>query len=149
MAADVKQRYRGISGDGKGRRISYIVRNTATEQTAMFAVEAVAPLTYATFPRENMSVTEVKKSSVDSTGFPDLATNDGIYYVDVGPAFGPAASKAIRFYNPATRETKNFGVVEKPVPPGPNFSVGPSGRWVLFTQVDRSESDLMLLENFR
>ena len=29
------------------------------------------------------------------------------------------------------------------------FSVSPDGRWVLCTQLDRAEGDIMLVENFR
>ena len=31
----------------------------------------------------------------------------------------------------------------------PAFAVSPDGRWLLFGQTDRSESDLMLVDGFR
>jgi hypothetical protein len=29
------------------------------------------------------------------------------------------------------------------------FAVSPAGRWILCTQLDRADSDIMLVENFR
>ena len=33
-------------------------------------------------------------------------------------------------------------------PTGPSFAVSPDGRWILYSRVERAESDLMLIDNF-
>ena len=33
--------------------------------------------------------------------------------------------------------------------PSPGLSVSPDGRWVLYVRLDRAESDIMLVDNFR
>ena len=32
---------------------------------------------------------------------------------------------------------------------GPSFSVSHDGRWILYVSVEREESDIMVVENFR
>ena len=50
-------------------------------------------------------------------------------------------------YEYASGKTRKIMKMERPVDGGPSLS--PDGRRVLFSQVDESSSDLMLVENFR
>lgn len=69
-------------------------------------------------------------------------TRRGIYFYDAGTG-------AIDFYNFATRKVSRVVTPEQ----GPyfeyrGFSVSQDGRWILYTQVDTSSSNIMLVENF-
>ncbi len=57
---------------------------------------------------------------------------------------------AIEFFNFATRRLARIAALPKEArTPGNGFAVSPDGRWVLYVQVDRVESDILLVENFR
>jgi Tol biopolymer transport system component len=71
-------------------------------------------------------------------------TPKGIYFI---PAVVEGAPAAIEFFDFTTRAVRR--VVQLPRPPGLGLSVSHDGRWLLYSQVDRYESDLMLVENFR
>ena len=59
-------------------------------------------------------------------------------------------SQPIRFYDFVSTKISQIGSIEKPViRPAPGFSVTWDGRYVAWAQVDRAESDLMMIENFR
>jgi Tol biopolymer transport system component/DNA-binding winged helix-turn-helix (wHTH) protein len=64
----------------------------------------------------------------------------GIYFV---PADTP---KSVRYFDFATKQVRQIFAVDK------NFddtlSVSPDGRWILYTQRDEGNTDIMLVENF-
>lgn len=68
---------------------------------------------------------------------------NGIYFAI---AEGPA-KPLIEFYNFATNKVTHVAVLPKPF--SYSLSMSPDGRWLLYTQVDQSGSDIMLMENFR
>jgi Tol biopolymer transport system component len=87
----------------------------------------------------------------------------GIYFVDFDDrdaaslyryyhfvAGASEVSQPIRFYDFKSKEISQIGSIEKPViRPAPGFSVTWDGRYIAWSQVDRAESDLMMIENFR
>jgi Tol biopolymer transport system component/DNA-binding winged helix-turn-helix (wHTH) protein len=52
------------------------------------------------------------------------------------------------FGSPQVRTIARFPNGGRVRPTGPSFSVSPDGRWILYSRVEREESDLMLIENF-
>ena len=69
----------------------------------------------------------------------------GVYFVNPGSRPHPS----IEFYDFATGRTTRVGTVEKELyGGGPNLAATPDGRWILYVQVDQTESDIMLVENF-
>jgi hypothetical protein len=83
----------------------------------------------------------------------------GIYFVDFDDRDAASlyrfyssseVSQPIRFYDFKSKEISQIGSIEKPViRPAPGFSVTWDGRYIAWSQVDRAESDLMMIENFR
>jgi Tol biopolymer transport system component len=75
-------------------------------------------------------------------------TGQGIYFFDLD---NPAAP-ALKFYNFAARKAtvlREFSKETRVDTSSTALSVSPDGRWILYTQLDQSGSDLMLVENFR
>jgi Tol biopolymer transport system component len=70
--------------------------------------------------------------------------NEGIYFI---PAPGPGAKPSIHFLSFATGKVKTVAMMS--ANPFEGLSVSPDGRSILFTQFDQTDSDLMLVENFR
>jgi Tol biopolymer transport system component/DNA-binding winged helix-turn-helix (wHTH) protein len=70
-------------------------------------------------------------------------TAEGIYFHD-------ASTKAIEFFSFATHKVTQIVKPDKP-PGGARMGLAASsdGRWILFTQVDQEDADIMLVENFR
>jgi hypothetical protein len=75
-----------------------------------------------------------------------ILENEGLYFAGADSSDRPA----INFFNFSTSKAAPVMAFEKGLPlGGPGLSVSPDGRWMLFSQVDRRGSDIMLLENFR
>ena len=72
----------------------------------------------------------------------------GICFFDLSD---PAGS-ALKFYNFATGKTtllRQFSKDTRVDRDSTALSVSPDGRWILYTQIDQSGSNLMLVENYR
>jgi len=83
---------------------------------------------------------------VDSRGESFEVTAEGIYLLPRGNIFVRTGTP-IRFFSFATRTVKE--ILTTPKPTLGSLDVSPDGRWILYGQLDRAESDLMLVENFR
>ncbi|MFY9573659.1 MAG: protein kinase [Blastocatellia bacterium] len=62
------------------------------------------------------------------------------------------ARPAIEFFSFTTGKVTDVAVLAKPFKPWTNpegLSVSADGRWILYTQEDRADMDIMLVENFR
>jgi Tol biopolymer transport system component len=68
----------------------------------------------------------------------------GIYFVETT---GKSGLGLIEFYDFRARQVKRVAAMEKP--PCAGFAVSPDGGWLLYAQIDVSNSDIMLVENFR
>jgi Tol biopolymer transport system component len=72
--------------------------------------------------------------------------DDGIYFVD--PDAKPRA--AIEFFSFATSRVTQVGAIDKsPYKWNPGFAVSPDGRWILYSQIDQIDNNIVLVENFR
>ncbi len=70
-----------------------------------------------------------------------VVTESGIYFIS-------RARITLEFFRFATnRSSQILALDPKKYPQG--ISVSPDGRWVLYTQFDRRQSDILLIENFR
>ena len=73
-------------------------------------------------------------------------TEEGIYFVTAEMAARPI----IEFFSFAAGDMRPVAVLERPVSARVwGFSVSPDRRWILYTQIDQSSSDIMLMESFR
>lgn len=75
-------------------------------------------------------------------------TSKGIYYFDLNNPAKPA----LRFYSFGTRNStlvKEFSDETRIDTLSTALSIAPDGRSILYTQIDQSGSDLMMVENFR
>jgi Tol biopolymer transport system component len=73
---------------------------------------------------------------------------EGIYFLTAEQRDRPA----IEFFSFAKGAVTEVAALGKPFKPWTNpegLSVSPDGRWILYTQEDRADMDLMLVENFR
>jgi Tol biopolymer transport system component len=72
----------------------------------------------------------------------------GIYFITAEQFAHPA----IEFFSFTTGRVTAVAALAKPFRPWTNpegLSVSPDGRWIVFTQEDRADTDIMLVENFR
>jgi len=67
------------------------------------------------------------------------ATERGIYYT---------SSTSINFYQFGTRKVERLSTLPESPTPGGGLSVSPDGRWLLYTQTDDAQSDIMLASHF-
>lgn len=73
--------------------------------------------------------------------------SDGIYFVAHTSSAPP---RPLKFFHFATRRLTQIGAVEKdPLRWVPSLAVSPDGRWLLYAQIERNASNIMLVENFR
>ncbi len=70
-------------------------------------------------------------------------TEQGIYFATAENPSRPL----IEFFSFATGKVTQIAALEKPFFLG--LSVSPDGRWLIYSQLDQSGSDIMLMENFR
>jgi hypothetical protein len=56
-------------------------------------------------------------------------------------------SSVLQFHNFATGKLTTVAAIHRQIPGG--LSVSPDERYVLYTQIDQSGTDLMLVEHFR
>jgi Tol biopolymer transport system component len=87
--------------------------------------------------------TETQLLSQGGRGFWALA-NNGVYFVG-----RPESGQTMEFFSFASRRREPFLSPPKGARFNTGFSVSPDGRWLLYSQLDREESDIMLLNNFR
>jgi Tol biopolymer transport system component len=70
----------------------------------------------------------------------------GIYFVNTELRSHPT----INFFSFATGRVRQIAAMEKEAAiTVSGLAISPDGRWMLYTQVDRDESNIMLVENFR
>ena len=73
-------------------------------------------------------------------------TEKGIYFVTAEVAARPV----IEFFSFAAGDVTRVAVLERPIPPRLwGLAVSPDRRWILYTQIDQSSGDIMMMENFR
>jgi Tol biopolymer transport system component len=74
-------------------------------------------------------------------------TRDGIYFVAHTESAPP---RPLKFFSFATGRATQIGAVEKdPLRWVSGLAVSPDGRWLLYAQIERDTSNIMLVENFR
>ena len=82
------------------------------------------------------------------SGLWSVAKN-GIYYLDVA-ARSPEGATPLMWLSSATHKLVQVGAVRKPIVAlTPGLTVTSDGRRIAWAQIDRQESELMLIENFR
>jgi Tol biopolymer transport system component len=87
--------------------------------------------------------TQVLESLVYEGNF--AVVDSGIYFIPTAPA--GATSSSIQFFSFASGKIRSIAATERPARFG--LTISPDGRWILYTQIDQSDSELMLVENFQ
>ena len=73
----------------------------------------------------------------------------GIYFIDFDvPSEAP---RRLGFFDFQSRRVKQVGTVENTVrwTSTPGFAISPDGRWLLYTSLESTDADLILVDNFR
>jgi Tol biopolymer transport system component len=81
-------------------------------------------------------------------GYWSVARN-GIYFIDFDvPSDAP---RPVKFFDFHSRQVAHVGTVENTVlwTNTPGFAISPDSRWLLYSSLESSDADLMLVENFR
>ena len=81
-------------------------------------------------------------------GYWAVARN-GIYFIDFDvPSDAP---RPVRFFGFQSRQVTQVGAVDKTVAwtNTPGFAISPDGRWLLYSSLESTDADLMLVDNFR
>jgi len=98
-------------------------------------------------PAEGGEETPVRDIGSIYNDFTFCVTGSGIYFAGVlDPVSRTAPLKLYRF---ADGKTVELGHFDKPLVAAPRFSLSPDEKWLLYTQLDSSVDDLVLVENFR
>ena len=73
----------------------------------------------------------------------------GIYFIDFDSPSG--AGRPLKFFDFQSRRVTQPGTVENTVKwtNTPGLAISPDGRWVLYTSLESTDADLMLVDNFR
>jgi Tol biopolymer transport system component len=73
----------------------------------------------------------------------------GIYFIDFDVP--SEAARPMRFFDFQSRRVTQLGTVENTVrwTNTPGFAISPDGRWLLYTSLESTDADLMLVDNFR
>jgi Tol biopolymer transport system component/DNA-binding winged helix-turn-helix (wHTH) protein len=71
-------------------------------------------------------------------------TSKGVYYTD-----SVSTPPGVHFYNFANRTSRQVLTLPQKPTAGGGMSVSPDDRWLLYTQTDDQQSDIMLVEHFR
>ena len=75
-----------------------------------------------------------------------FVSEDGIYFLTQQAKAGPA----IEFYSFVTKQTtKLFSFVKVSWPFSFGLSASPDGKWIIWSQVDQIDNDIMLVEGFQ
>jgi len=78
-----------------------------------------------------------------------VVVEDGIYYLDrEEPSPGATPRYSLWFLNLNTGKQSFVEPLDKR-PYSSGLALSPDRRWVLYTQIDKSDTDIMLIENFR
>src|SRR5262249_53855978 len=75
--------------------------------------------------------------------------SSGIYFIDFNvPNDAP---RPVRFFDFQSRHITHVGTVENTVSwtNTPGFAISPDGRWLLYSSLESTDADLMLVDNFR
>jgi Tol biopolymer transport system component len=75
--------------------------------------------------------------------------SDGIYFIDF--EVPPDAPRPVKFFDFQSRQVMEVGAVESTVSSSntPGFAVSPDGRWLLYSSLESTDADLMVVEHFR
>ena len=73
----------------------------------------------------------------------------GIYFIDFDVP--SEAARPVRFFDFQSRRVQLLGILENTVrwTNTPGFAISPDGRWLLYTSLESTDADLMLVDNFR
>jgi Tol biopolymer transport system component len=73
----------------------------------------------------------------------------GIYFIDF--EVPDEAARPVRFFDVQTHRVAQLGTVENTVrwTNTPGFAISPDGRWLLYTSLESTDADLMLVDSFR
>jgi Tol biopolymer transport system component len=73
----------------------------------------------------------------------------GIYFVDFDET--PDGPRPVKFYDLGSHRITQIGTLEETVAwtTTPGFAISPDGRWLLYTNLESTEADLMLVDPFR
>jgi hypothetical protein len=75
--------------------------------------------------------------------------HQGIYFLNF-TSEGTQRKILLKLFHFDTRQTTQIAALEQPVRTDlVKLSLSPDARWLVYDQLDRSESDLMLMDNFR
>jgi Tol biopolymer transport system component len=77
-------------------------------------------------------------------------TDQGIYFLDFSAVPAAAPKPLLKFFSFETQKVSQHGTIEKiRISSDASFSVSRDGRSVIWRQLDRSESNIMLIDKFR